>query len=76
MKKERLSVLGEDKEVKIQKTFVSVIVPCCLRQVIITVMCLSIGTPKIMNFPFVPNGKFITFRCPKILAHYRPITMC
>ena len=23
----------------------------------ITVMCLSIGTSKIINFPFVPNGK-------------------
>ena len=32
----------------------------------ITVMCLSIGTPKIINFPFVPNGKLIIFRCPKI----------
>ena len=32
----------------------------------ITLMCLSIGTPKIINFPFVPNGKFIIFRCPKI----------
>ena len=31
-----------------------------------TVMCLSIGTPKIINFPFVPNGKFIIFGCPKI----------
>ena len=31
-----------------------------------TVMCLSIGTLKILNFPFVPNGKFIVFRCPKI----------
>ena len=31
-----------------------------------TVMCLSIGTPKIIHFPFVPNGKFIIFRCPKI----------
>ena len=30
-----------------------------------TLMCLSIGTPKIINFPFVPNGKFIIFRCPK-----------
>ena len=27
----------------------------------LTVMCLSIGTPKIINFPFVPNGKFIIF---------------
>ena len=32
----------------------------------LTVMCLSIGTPKIINFPFVPNGKLIIFRCPKI----------
>ena len=31
-----------------------------------TVMCLSIGTPKITNFPFVPNGKLIIFRCPRI----------
>ena len=31
-----------------------------------TLMCLSIGTPKIINFPFVPNGKFIIFRCPEI----------
>ena len=28
-------------------------------------MCLNIGTPKIINFPFVPNGKLIIFRCPK-----------
>ena len=27
----------------------------------LTVMCLSIRTPKIINFPFVPNGKFIIF---------------
>ena len=26
-----------------------------------TVMCLSIGTPKIINFPFVPNGKINHF---------------
>ena len=37
-----------------------------LRVRIYTLMCLSIGTPKIINFPFVPNGKFIIFRCPKI----------
>ena len=30
------------------------------------VMCLSIGTPKIINFPFVPNGKLIIFRCSRI----------
>ena len=39
-------------------------------------MCLSIGTPKIINFPFVPNGKFIIFRCPKIWANYNLIIMC
>ena len=27
------------------------------------VICLSIGTPKMINFPFVPNGKSIIFRC-------------
>ena len=26
----------------------------------ITLMCLNIGTPKILTFPFVPNGKLIT----------------
>ena len=31
-----------------------------------TVMCLSIGTPKIIDFPFVPNGKYIIFRFLKI----------
>ena len=29
-----------------------------------------------INFPFVPNGKFIVFRCPKIWAHYSLIIMC
>ena len=43
--------------------------------IIITVMYLSIRTPKIINFPFVPNGKFIIFRCPKIRAHYSLIIM-
>ena len=42
-----------------------------------TVMCLSIGTrKKIINFPFVPNGKFIILRCPKIWANYSLIIMC
>ena len=36
----------------------------------ITVMCLSIGTPKTINFPFVPNVKLIIFRCPKGWAYY------
>ena len=35
-----------------------------------TLMCLSIGTP------FVPNGKFIVFRCPKIWANYSLTVIC
>ena len=29
-----------------------------------------------INFPFVPNGKLIIFRCPKIWAWYSLIVMC
>ena len=36
----------------------------------ITLKCLSIGTPKTINFPFVSNGKSMVFRCPSIQAHY------
>ena len=36
----------------------------------ITLKCLSIGTPKIINFPFVSNGKLMIFRCPNIETHY------
>ena len=39
-------------------------------------MCLVLGHLKIINFPFVPNGKFIIFRCPKILVNYTLIIMC
>ena len=28
------------------------------------VMYLNFGTPRIMNFSFGTNGKFIIFRCP------------
>ena len=35
-----------------------------------------LGHLKIINFPFVPNGKLIIFRCPKIIAHYSLIIMC
>ena len=28
-----------------------------------------------INFPFVPNGKFIILRCPKIRANYSLIIM-
>ena len=31
---------------------------------------------NIINFPFVPNGKFIIFRCPKIWVYYSLIIMC
>ena len=33
---------------------------------ILTLKCLSIGTSRIINFPFVPNGKLMVFRCPNI----------
>ena len=39
-------------------------------------MCLCIGMPKIINFPFVPNGKLIIFRRPKIWVHYSLIILC
>ena len=32
------------------------------------VMCLSVGTPQIMNFPCIRNGKFVLFRRHKIWA--------
>ena len=35
-----------------------------------TLKCLSIGTPKAINFPFVSNEKLMIFRCPIIQAHY------
>ena len=36
----------------------------------VIVMCLSIGTPKIHNYPFVPNEKFIILGVP----NFRQIT--
>ena len=47
--------------------------------------CLSIGTPKTINFPFVPNGKLmvlsvpifeligIRLKCAQILGHLKVI---
>ena len=35
----------------------------------ITLKCLSIGTPKAINFPFVSNEKLMFFRCPSVQAH-------
>ena len=40
------------------------------------IMCISIGTPNIINFPFAPNVKLIIFRCPKVWAYYSLIIMC
>ena len=34
-----------------------------------TLKCLSIGTPKAINFPFVSNETLMFFRCPSIQAH-------
>ena len=39
-------------------------------QTLNTLKCLSIGTPKAINFPFVSNEKLMIFRCPSIQAHY------
>ena len=44
-------------------------------RIISTVMCLSIGTPKIINFPFFSNAKLIIIRCPKIKVHDSLIMM-
>ena len=41
-----------------------------------TLKCLSIGTPKIINFPFVSNGKSMVFTCPNIQAHYNEAVLC
>ena len=40
-----------------------------LRYLGCTLKCLSIGTPKAINFPFVSNEKLMFFRCPSIQAH-------
>ena len=34
-----------------------------LYEIEIILNCLSIGTPETINFPFVPNGKLMGFRC-------------
>ena len=40
---------------------------------VVTVMCLSIGTPKNYKFSIVSNGKLIISRCSEIWANYSPI---
>ena len=42
----------------------------------LTLKCLSIGTPKIINFLFVSVGKLMVFRCPNIQAHYKHSVLC
>ena len=41
-----------------------------------TLKCLSIGTPKIINFPFVSNGKFMVIMCLNIQAHHNEAVLC
>ena len=41
-----------------------------------TLKCLSIGTPKIINFPFVSNGKFMVITGPSIQAHHNEAVLC
>ena len=41
-----------------------------------TLECLSIGTPKIINFPFVSNGKLMFFRCPNNQALCNEAVLC
>ena len=41
-----------------------------------TLKCLSIGTPKIINFPFVSSGKLMVFRCPNIQACCNEAVLC
>ena len=43
---------------------------------IFTLKCFSIGTPKIINFPFVSNGKLMIFRCPNIQTDYNEAVLC
>ena len=47
-----------------------------LQLLISTLKCLSIGTPKIINFPFVSNGKLMIFRCPNIQTDYNEAVLC
>ena len=41
-----------------------------------TLKCLSIGTPKAINFPFVSNEKLMFFSCPNIQAHCNEAVLC
>ena len=41
-----------------------------------TLKCLSIGTPNLIKFPFVSNGKLMVFRGPNIQAHFNEAVLC
>ena len=41
-----------------------------------TLKCLSIGTPNLINFPFVSNRKLMIFSCPNTQAHYNEAVLC
>ena len=41
-----------------------------------TLKCLSIGTPKIINFPSVSSGTLMVFRRPNIQAHNNEAVLC
>ena len=41
-----------------------------------TLKCLNIGTPKVINFPFVSNGKLMIFRCPNIQTDCIEAVLC
>ena len=45
------------------------------QNLLITVKCLNIGTPKITNFPFVPNGKLLILGVP-IFEHFIIRLLC
>ena len=41
-----------------------------------TLKCLSIGTPKAINFPFLSNEKLLFFNYPNIQAHCNEAVLC
>ena len=43
---------------------------------LVTLMCLSIGTPKNNKFSICSKWIIIILRCPKIRAHYSLFIMC
>ena len=58
-----MGVLGEYIQLFL-KSFFKLIAPVTI--IDYTLKCLNIGTPKIINFPFVPNGKLMIFMYPNI----------